>query len=83
MTISKTVAMKFIRLYQMLTFRRMAVCRFDPSCSNYALESIDRHGAMRGGAYALRRVARCHPWGGYGYDPVPVRSKKDESRCLT
>ena len=52
MTISKTVVMKVIRFYQMLTFRRMAVCRFDPSCSNYALESIETHGAMRGGAYA-------------------------------
>jgi hypothetical protein len=46
-------------------------CRFQPSCSEYALEALHRHGAWRGGAFAARRVARCHPWGGAGYDPVP------------
>ena len=46
-------------------------CRFAPSCSAYALEAIERHGAWRGAALALRRVGRCHPWGGSGYDPVP------------
>jgi putative membrane protein insertion efficiency factor len=50
-------------------------CRFEPSCSHYALEALARHGALRGGWLALRRLARCHPWGGAGFDPVPeVRS---------
>lgn len=49
-------------------------CRFTPSCSAYALESVVRHGALMGGRLALRRVCRCHPWGGCGYDPVPERS---------
>jgi putative membrane protein insertion efficiency factor len=46
-------------------------CRFTPSCSAYAIEAVERHGAIRGGFLMLKRVARCHPWGGAGYDPVP------------
>ena len=46
-------------------------CRFAPSCSAYAIEAFQRHGAARGGWLAFRRFIRCHPWGGHGYDPVP------------
>ena len=46
-------------------------CRFQPTCSVYALEALERHGALRGTALMLRRIGRCHPWGGSGYDPVP------------
>lgn len=46
-------------------------CRFTPTCSAYALEAIDAHGAGKGGWLALRRILRCHPWGGHGHDPVP------------
>ncbi|MDE5799861.1 MAG: membrane protein insertion efficiency factor YidD [Paramuribaculum sp.] len=48
-----------------------ASCRFTPTCSEYAIEAIMRHGAIKGTWLALRRICRCHPWGGSGYDPVP------------
>jgi uncharacterized protein len=48
-------------------------CRFLPTCSDYAAEALQRHGAGHGLVLALRRLARCHPWGGSGYDPVPER----------
>lgn len=46
-------------------------CRFTPTCSRYALEAIERHGATKGSWLTLRRLLRCHPFGGKGYDPVP------------
>ena len=50
-------------------------CRFEPSCSRYAAEALGTHGAARGSVMALRRLCRCHPWGGAGYDPVPAPAR--------
>jgi putative membrane protein insertion efficiency factor len=62
-----------VRGYRKLTAARPSPCRFDPSCSAYALEALERHGAARGSWLTVRRIARCHPWGGMGWDPVPER----------
>lgn len=61
-----------IRAYQLALSPMLgAHCRFAPSCSHYALEAIERHGSLRGGWLALRRVVRCHPFTPGGFDPVP------------
>jgi hypothetical protein len=46
-------------------------CRFMPTCSQYSLEALQKHGLIQGSFLAIKRISRCHPWGGKGYDPVP------------
>ena len=65
-----------IRLYQLARAGRPSPCRFDPSCSTYAMDALRVHGALRGSALAARRLCRCHPWGGQGYDPVPEKKAR-------
>lgn len=61
-----------VRFYQLCISPFTAPsCRFTPTCSQYALGALRKHGPLKGSWLALRRLARCHPWGGSGYDPVP------------
>jgi uncharacterized protein len=65
-----------IRGYQRyLSPLKPPTCRYLPTCSSYALEALDVHGALRGSWLATKRICRCHPWGGHGYDPVPMPPK--------
>ncbi|MCX7826261.1 MAG: membrane protein insertion efficiency factor YidD [Verrucomicrobiae bacterium] len=78
------ILLKLLRAYQLLVSPALhgllparTGCRFLPSCSHYAMDALRAHGAWRGGWLALRRLGRCHPWGGHGYDPVPPRSTRN------
>lgn len=73
----KRLLIACIRFYQRsISSRRHGVCRFTPTCSAYAIEALERFGAMKGTALAVWRILRCNPWGGSGYDPVPEKKKK-------
>ncbi len=66
-----------IRVYQMgISPWTPATCRFSPTCSAYAIEAIGTHGVARGGWLTVKRVGRCHPWGGFGLDSVPPRTNR-------
>lgn len=66
-----------VRAYQLtLSPLLPMVCRFDPSCSRYAMQALAEHGALKGGLLAIKRLGRCHPWGGSGYDPVPPAARR-------
>lgn len=66
------LAIFLIRAYQLLLSSWLPpTCRFTPSCSNYAIIAFTRYGIIRGFILSLRRISRCHPWGGSGHDPVP------------
>lgn len=61
-----------VRFYQVaISPLKPPTCRFSPTCSTYAIEALRKYGLLKGGTLALKRIIRCHPWGGKGYDPVP------------
>jgi putative membrane protein insertion efficiency factor len=77
MTPAARVGIVLVRAYQLaLSPFAGGACRFTPSCSEYAIQAIQEHGAVRGLGLALRRVGRCHPLGSSGFDPVPRRSDR-------
>jgi putative membrane protein insertion efficiency factor len=83
---SQHILIFFLRVYQWVVSPAKAVlfgplghCRFEPSCSQYAVTAIQVHGTLNGGARAVWRVCRCHPWGGGGADPVPASRLKVRS----
>lgn len=72
----KRLLLGLIRFYQVVISPLLGPrCRYIPSCSQYALEAVSYHGAVKGSQLAAKRLCRCHPWGGFGYDPVPVADK--------
>ncbi|MBV9544427.1 MAG: membrane protein insertion efficiency factor YidD [Chloroflexi bacterium] len=72
LSLPRFAALGLIRLYQNTVGPALPqACRFEPTCSRYAYEAIAKHGLLRGGWLTLRRLARCQPFGGSGYDPVP------------
>jgi putative membrane protein insertion efficiency factor len=74
----KTLLICIVRAYRLVLSPMLGQnCRFYPSCSSYAIEALQTHGALRGSWLAARRLGRCHPWNPGGVDPVPPRGHKD------
>lgn len=70
---------QLVRAYRLVISPLLGMnCRFQPSCSTYTIEALEQHGILRGTLLAARRIARCHPWGGSGYDPVPGKDEEDK-----
>ena len=70
--ILKKIVLGLIWVYQhMISPLTPASCRYTPTCSAYAVQAVNRYGPFKGSWLALKRIGRCHPWGGSGYDPVP------------
>ena len=71
--IPKYLLIGMVKFYQhsLSPLKPASTCRYTPTCSQYALEALQKYGAIKGGWLALKRIFRCHPWGGHGYDPVP------------
>ena len=74
----KHICIWLIRLYQKgISPHFPPTCRFVPTCSSYAIQAIERFGALKGCFLAAKRLLRCHPWGGHGYDPVPEKETRE------
>ena len=67
----KKISIKLIKIYQILPLKTHNYCRFYPTCSNYAIEAIEKYGFIKGWYLSIKRILKCHPFGKKGYDPVP------------
>ena len=72
-SVAARLLLLLFRGWQLVRAGRPSPCRFVPTCSAYGIEAVESHGALRGGLLAARRIGRCHPWGSFGFDPVPPR----------
>ncbi len=73
----KLIMIKMIRGYQRFISPMLPnVCRFRPTCSEYFIEALQIHGILKGSLLGIKRILRCHPWGGSGFDPVPPKKTK-------
>jgi putative membrane protein insertion efficiency factor len=72
----KRILIKIIKMYQAIPGDFHKSCRFYPTCSNYAIEALDRFGSIKGSWLTIKRLFRCRPFGKSGYDPVPERMEK-------
>ena len=69
----------FIRVYQLIISPMLGSnCRFIPTCSEYAMESLKEYGLIKGIFLSIKRIGKCHPWGGHGYDPLPTKMEKNK-----
>ncbi len=76
----KKLLISIIKLYKKIPFSSHKQCRYIPTCSNYAIESINTYGSIKGSFLAIKRILRCNPWGGSGYDPVPLKKEKKHEK---
>ena len=72
----KKVIIWLIKVYQITPLHTHSMCRFTPTCSNYMMEAINKYGCVKGVKLGIKRILRCRPKGGYGYDPV-IKTKED------
>lgn len=83
MKLIRRLAILPIRVYQLAVSPWLPMqCRYLPTCSDYAIQALTQHGALKGGLLTLRRIGRCHPWGGHGFDPVPAPDGQTPNQTL-
>ena len=75
----KKVLISLVKVYQKIPGSWHDSCRHIPTCSNYMIEAIDKHGSIKGTYLGIKRICRCNPWGSSGHDPVPVNNKKKKN----
>lgn len=69
----RKILIRIIQFYQKIPFSSHKLCRYTPTCSEYAIDAIATYGSIKGSYLAIKRILRCNPFGGYGYDPVPKK----------